>query len=142
MISENDIMDTLSIYASLVVYSTFIMNYALFLMSLGKSHTLSTLKVIDFILFLECVPTILTLSQDFEWPKNGYRVFIILALWGVATGLTGVFFLIIEGCSFTLFPSSACQFGAHCLYVRHGFYSEVDEGNRVKLVISYKLKAF
>ena len=51
MISENDIMDTLSIYASLVVYSTFIMNYALFLMSLGKSHTLATLKVIDFILF-------------------------------------------------------------------------------------------
>ena len=114
MISENDIMDTLSIYASLVVYSTFIMNYALFLMSLGKSHTLSTLKVIDFILFLECVPTILTLSQDFEWPKNGYRVFIILAMWGVATGLTGVFFIII-GCSLTLF-SSGCQFSTNCRF--------------------------
>ena len=54
MISENDIMDTLSIYASLVVYSTFIMNYALFLMSLGKSHTLATLKVIDLSFFRVC----------------------------------------------------------------------------------------
>ena len=90
MVSENDIIDTLSIYASVIIYSFFAWTYTLFLVSLGKIQTLSLVKIRNHS-FLESVPTVLTLSQSFEWPKNGYRLFILSAMWGVASGFTGIF---------------------------------------------------